>query len=161
MAETIPGGYTFDPSVESIALEIIDYVIDNSVPKIAEQAHNTIMMSWDDEQGYSHNGSLFTWQRSPKSKRKNPILFDTGVLKSSIDIIFFNGGLEFKFEASGGSKYKSGATVEEVSSYNDYNPHTNVPKEYMAEPMGSEWLRIAIGDIREKIQDMMNIGKIY
>ena len=139
MAETIPGGYTFDPSVESIALEIIDYVIDNSVPKIAEQAHNTIMMSWDDEQGYSHNGSLFTWQRSPKSKRKNPILFDTGTLKSSISIIYTEDETPFYFQASG-KTYDNGNSVEEVSGYNSNNPHDNVPIEYRSG--GKEFERI-------------------
>tara|TARA_Y100000310_G_C20417599_1_gene685099 strand:+ start:105 stop:584 length:480 start_codon:yes stop_codon:yes gene_type:complete len=159
MAESIPGGFTFDPSVASVAMKITDYIGENSIPVIAEQAHNVIMMDWANEQGYSSDGSPFSWQRSPKSKRKNPILSDTGVLQSSIDIVFFDDGFEFKFEVSGGSIYKSGATVEEVSSYNDYNPHTNVPAEYM--PGGSEWNRIIAADVIQKINDLMSEGKIY
>ena len=142
MAEQI-GNWILSPSFN----ESIDFMIQNSVPKIAEQAHNTIMMNWDNEQGYSRDGSPFNWKRSPTSKRENSILFDTGVLKSSVDIVFFDGGAEFKFEATGGSVYESGATVEEVSSYNDDNPHTNVPAEYMVG--GSNWLRIISEDLKD------------
>ena len=159
MAETIPGGFTFDPSVASIAAEIVDHIIENSIPRIAEQAYNTIMMDWDNEQGYSHDGSPVPWSRSPKSKRTNPILFDTGVLKSNIEIMFFDGGAEFKFEAAGGSVYKSGATVEEVSSYNSDNPHDNPPKEYMLG--GSEWNRIVGEGFSQKVADLMATNKIY
>ena len=149
------GSWILEPSLASIVDEAIDFMIQNSIPSIAEQAYNTIMMDWDSEQGYSSNGSPVPWSRSPKSKRTNPILLDTGVLKSSVDIVFFDGGAEFRFEATGGHTYKSGATVQEVSSYNDGNPHTNPPEEYMVG--GAEWKRITNDDLvvffRMKLSD--------
>ena len=104
MAEKI-GKWIVDPSIDSIVDESVDFLIQNFIPKLAEEAHNIIMIDWDKQRGYSSGGSSLQWTRSPKSKRKNPILFDTGVLKSSIDIIFFDGGADFRFEASGGSQY--------------------------------------------------------
>ena len=158
MAEVV-GNWIFRPSLDSFIDDLYISVLDNIIPKVAEKAFNLVMDAWDNEKGYTNNGDLIKWARSPKSKRTNPILKDTGVLQSSIEIIFFDGGADFKFEASGGSIYKSGATVEEVSSYNDYNPHTNVPQEYM--PGGSEWVRIVGADLSLKISDLQSQGKIY
>ena len=138
MAEEV-NGVLFNPSVVKVGDKLTDMLYDRAVPALATEALSAIMSSWDNETGYSFDGSPFPWQRSPESTRTNPILFDTGTLKSSISIVYTEDETPFYFQASG-KTYDNGNSVEEVSGYNSNNPHDNVPIEYRSG--GKEFERI-------------------
>ena len=147
----------YHPNLDKAMFKLGEMLYDRAVPTIATEALSAIMSSWDNETGYSFDGSPFPWQRSPESTRTNPILFDTGTLKSSISIVYTKDSTPFYFEASG-KTYDNGNSVEDVSAYNSYNPHDNVPIEYQAK--GKEFQRILNAERELIIDDLVADGTI-
>ena len=156
MAEEV-NGVLFNPSVLAVTDKIADMLYDRVVPVLATEALSVILDSWDSEQGYDISGSPIPWHRSPKSERTNPILFDTGTLKSSISIIYTEDETPFYFKASG-KTYDNGNSVEEVSGYNSNNPHDNVPIEYR--DGGTEFERIVSVERVLILDDLVADGTI-
>ena len=156
MAEQI-GNWIFKPNFQSFIDRIAIDAIKRAVKQIAQEAHDLVMSQWSGGVGYNANGSLSPWK---PNKRKNPTLIDTGILKSSLNIVFLDGGFDYMFEISGPSDYVSGASVEEVSEYNSDRPHKNIPKEYMSDPPGSRAKNIIEKEVFSEYKTMRTDGTI-
>ena len=127
----------------------------NAIDRIGEQAINTILESWYDEQGYEYSGEPVNWHHEGR-KAENNILFDTGLLHSAIGYEVIDADA-FKITVDSFDYPDRGNSPRDTkfisSLWQGDFPHLGIPKEYQLERNGHKAIEIEDEEISDAFED--------
>ena len=124
----------FPKGTKALLEEFLRYMDATFFKDLSEKAQAKILQAWDNEKGYNSAGRLVSWKRSEGSKRKNPIMTETGLLKSKISVTYDKVIDDLVFNIIDAAypivDKREARTTKEVSHYNAHFPHRGIPKEF-------------------------------
>ena len=132
MAERI-GKWIIDPTVEELLDQMMSRLEENLL-EMFNLALDQTVDRWNNGGGYDDLGDEISWDGM--TTKGPPVLLDTGNLMDSLEYIILEDGYNFKFditstaEVYGRKGEKWAVHPKNVSIWNDWIPHKNVPKEY-------------------------------
>tara|TARA_Y100000310_G_scaffold232270_1_gene235053 strand:- start:235 stop:774 length:540 start_codon:yes stop_codon:yes gene_type:complete len=164
-------------------LKVVEQIMDKikiAIQDIAMEAfRDTVELAWDSSEGYDSSGNSVEW--TPLSElykldtgRTEPALDDTGNLRGSVEIEWYNNGWGYRFVVNntdtspyrqtnnpgkrGGKGYPVHAKNLSGWHYDD-RPHLGISEIYNF-PGGSEATRLFLEAIGESIDDLIASGDI-
>ena len=160
MAEII-GEWIIDPNLETIIDRIETSVIEN-LSEMFGLALDETVNTWASGGGYNDSGEEISWNNF--TKKGQPVLLDTGNLMESLELVLLEEGWDFKFDITStaevygrkGEMYK--VTPQNVSIWNSWIPHKNVPAEYRVD--SEAWLMAIQNAVSDSMEGLLQDGSI-
>ena len=160
MAEIV-GTWIIDPDLESLLDDIKSTLLSN-LAEMFGLALDEAVDRWGSGGGYDASGEEVSWDGM--TKKGPPVLLDTGNLIDSLELVLLDDGYDAKFditstaEVYGRKGGKWAVHPKNVSIWNDWIPHKNVPKGYR---VGSEaWDDAVTNSTSETMNKWINRGSI-
>ena len=160
MAEII-GEWIIDPNLETIIDRIETSVIEN-LSEMFGLALDETVNTWASGGGYNDSGEEISWNNF--TKKGQPVLLDTGNLMESLELVLLEEGWDFKFDITStaevygrkGEMYK--VTPQNVSIWNSWIPHKNVPKQYREG--GEAYTKVRDEAFQEVVKEWLDRGDL-
>ena len=160
MAEII-GEWIIDPNLETIIDRIETSVIEN-LSEMFGLALDETVNTWASGGGYNDSGEEISWNNF--TKKGQPVLLDTGNLMESLELVLLEEGWDFKFditstaEVYGRKGEMYAVTPQNVSIWNSWIPHKNVPKQYREG--GEAYTKVRDEAFQEVVKEWLDRGDL-
>ena len=160
MAEIV-GIWIIDPDLESLIDDIKSTLLSN-LAEMFGLALDEAVDRWGNGGGYDASGEEVSWDGM--TKKGPPVLLDTGNLMESLELILLEEGWDAKFditstaEVYGRKGGKWAVHPKNVSIWNDWIPHKNVPKEYREN--GEAYSEIRSKAFQEVVREWLDRGDL-
>ena len=160
MAE-IYGDWIIDPNLETVIDRIEVSVLEN-LSDIFGLALDETVDRWGSGGGYNDSGEEISWDGL--TKKGPPVLNDTGNLMEALELVLLEEGWDAKFditstaEVYGRKGGKWAVHPKNVSIWNDWIPHKNVPAGYRVD--SEAWLMAIKSATSGAMEELLEDGTI-
>ena len=160
MAEIV-GAWTVDPSILELSRQMISRAEEGFLEMFGLALDETVDR-WGRGGGYNDSGEEISW--NGLTKKGPPVLLDTGNLMEALEYVILEDGHDFKFditstaEVYGRKGEMYAVTPQNVSIWNSWIPHKNVPAEYRVD--SEAWLMAIQNAVSDSMEGLLQDGSI-
>ena len=160
MAEIV-GAWTVDPSILELSRQMISRAEEGFLEMFGLALDETVDR-WGRGGGYNDSGEEISW--NGLTKKGPPVLLDTGNLLEPLEYVILEDGHDFKFditstaEVYGRKGEMYAVTPQNVSIWNSWIPHKNVPKQYREG--GEAYTKVRDEAFQEVVKEWLDRGDL-